>query len=331
MSFLRDVAEAGPLQPLYGIGGERELVEQHLDHLDGFCGSRPVRIGNAAYFQRQHDLMGEMILCLDTIDARSAGRHRRHRAASPAGRAVRREAMIAVESDDTGLWEYRTLAEQIHVLARAVLGRRQPRRQARAPPRTRIARHRVGAWADAYREDILARAYNEELGFFTQVLDGRFPDASNLLLPTLGIIDPRDPRFVSTLEAYERLLVDRRADVALPSQGRFRRHDERLFDLLVLVGRSARHGRAPGRCRASCSTGCMSSREWRRAVFGRHRAANRHAARQLSAGLYARGPDQHRGDDQRAHRSAGCEVPCVELTASWPRGKRGPTTHAHSF
>ena len=46
------------------------------------------------------------------------------------------------------------------------------------------------------------------MGYFTQVLDGRFPDASNLLLPTLGIIDPRDHRFVSTVEAYERLLVE---------------------------------------------------------------------------------------------------------------------------
>ena len=46
--FLRDVAEAGPLQPVYGIGGERELTEKHLDHLAGYGGSRPVRIGNAA-------------------------------------------------------------------------------------------------------------------------------------------------------------------------------------------------------------------------------------------------------------------------------------------
>jgi GH15 family glucan-1,4-alpha-glucosidase len=63
-------------------------------------------------------------------------------------------------------------------------------------------------WADTERQRILAGAYNEELGFFTQALDGRHADASNLLLPTLGIIDPTDPRFVSTVRAYERLLVD---------------------------------------------------------------------------------------------------------------------------
>ena len=67
VSFLRHVAEEGPLQPVYGIGGERTLPEHHLDHLSGFAGARPVRIGNAAYAQRQHDLMGEMILRLEML------------------------------------------------------------------------------------------------------------------------------------------------------------------------------------------------------------------------------------------------------------------------
>ena len=208
VSFLRDVAEAGPLQPLYGIGGERELVEQHLDHLDGFCGSRPVRIGNAAYLQKQHDLMGEMILCLDTLTAdpriviEDTG---------PLLRMVERfvaEAMIAIESDDTGLWEYRTFPNKYtfsHVLCwvAASRGAKLARRLKRESLATEWE-----TWAEQYREEILERAYNKELGYFTQVLDGRFPDASNLLLPTLGIIDPRDPRFVRTVEAYERLLVE---------------------------------------------------------------------------------------------------------------------------
>ncbi len=119
VSFLRDVADAGPLQPLYGIGGERELVEQHLDHLEGFCGSKPVRIGNAAYLQKQHDLMGEMILCLDTLtaDPRIVIED-----TEPLLRMVERfvaEAVAAVESDDTGLWEYRTFPNKYtfsHVL-----------------------------------------------------------------------------------------------------------------------------------------------------------------------------------------------------------------------
>jgi GH15 family glucan-1,4-alpha-glucosidase len=208
VSFLRDVAEAGPLQPLYGIGGERELTEAQLDHLVGFCDTKPVRIGNAAYLQRQHDLMGEMILCLDalTSDPRVVVDD-----TEPILRMVERfviDAIAAVESDDTGLWEYRTFPNKYtfsHVLCWVAASRG-----------AKIARRLGGqslavgweAWAEKYREVILDRAYNKSFGYFAQVLDGRLPDASNLLLPTLGIIDPRDPRFVSTLDAYEKLLVD---------------------------------------------------------------------------------------------------------------------------
>ena len=67
ISFLRDVADAGPLQPLYGIAGERALAEQVLTNLRGYDGIGPVRIGNAADAQQQNDLNGELILCLETI------------------------------------------------------------------------------------------------------------------------------------------------------------------------------------------------------------------------------------------------------------------------
>ena len=62
--------------------------------------------------------------------------------------------------------------------------------------------------ADAEQQYILEHGFCAERGFFTQSLDGEFPDASNLLLPTIGLLDGRDPRFVSTVAAYERLLVD---------------------------------------------------------------------------------------------------------------------------
>lgn len=65
------------------------------------------------------------------------------------------------------------------------------------------------AAADREREIVLRRGYNERLGFFTQALDGTHPDASLLLLPTLGIIDAHDPRFVRTVDAYSELLVER--------------------------------------------------------------------------------------------------------------------------
>src|SRR5438132_324240 len=208
VSFLRDVAEAGPLQPVYGIGGERELTEHHLDHLAGYGGSKPVRIGNAAYIQRQHDLMGEMILCLDTITADPRVVFDEHDSILRQVERFVSEAMAAVETDDTGLWEYRTFPNKYtfsHVLC-WVAASRGAKLARRFGHESWAAKWE--AWGNDYREVILDRAYNKTLGFFAQTLDGRFPDASNLLLPTLGLIDPKDPRFVSTVDAYERLLVE---------------------------------------------------------------------------------------------------------------------------
>ncbi len=207
--FLRDVAESGPLQPLYGIGGERNLVEEQLDHLAGFAGTRPVRIGNAAYFQQQHDLMGEMILCLDSLlsDPRVIPGDR-----ASAMALVERLVEKAIELyplDDTGLWEFRARPRP-YTFSKVLcwVAAHRGARLARMLGRPDLA-ERWDAWADEQQAFILDAAYNTELGFFTQALHGQYPDASLLLLPTFGIIDAKDPRFVSTVRAYERLLVQK--------------------------------------------------------------------------------------------------------------------------
>ena len=208
VGFLRDVAEQGPLQPVYGIGGERHLVEVHLDHLSGFGDSKPVRIGNAAYLQRQHDLMGEMVLCLETLltDPRVI--------TDDVGEVLTlverfvQEAMEAAELDDTGLWEFRTrLRPYTFSKVLCWVAAHRGAQLVRANGRGELA-ERWRTWADAQQARIMAAAYREDLGYFTQALHGEYPDASLLLLPTLGFIDARDPRFVSTVEAYERLLVE---------------------------------------------------------------------------------------------------------------------------
>ncbi|HLG18825.1 MAG TPA: glycoside hydrolase family 15 protein [Bdellovibrionota bacterium] len=205
--FLLEVAQEGPLQPVYGIGGEKVLPEERLDHLHGFAGCKPVRIGNAAYLQKQHDLMGEIILCLETLmtDERIV-----HEKTDRLMRLVERlveESIKLAPLKDTGPWEFRTL-EQDHTFSKVmcwVAAHRGAELAARFGNPATV--ERWSSWAKAFGEEILRRGYNPRLGFFTQILDGENPDASNLLLPTLGIIDPRDPRFQSTVEAYERLLV----------------------------------------------------------------------------------------------------------------------------
>ena len=205
--FLRDVADTGPLQPLYGISGERNLVEELLPHLSGFEGVGPVRIGNAAYTQNQHDLMGELVLCLETIITDPRVVYEDGSVMALIDRLVT-EALQMSALQDTGLWEYRTMPRHytfskvmcwVAAHRGAQLAELYGRPDSAAEWRT---------WADAERQRILTMAYNEELGYFTQAFGGRHPDASNLLLPTLGVVDPTDPRFVSTVRVYERLLVE---------------------------------------------------------------------------------------------------------------------------
>ncbi|HUQ87520.1 MAG TPA: glycoside hydrolase family 15 protein [Vicinamibacterales bacterium] len=204
--FLREMADAGPLQPMYGITGQRDLHEEILTSLRGYDGHGPVRIGNAAYVQRQHDVDGEMVLCLETIltDPRVVWEDP---TLAPLLEDLVEEAMASFDVVDTGLWEYRT----------------QPRHYTFSKAMCWVAAHRGAelaqflglperakewsAWADEKKPIILERAYNKQLGMFTQAFDGDQADASNLLLPALGLIDPLDPRFTSTVRAYEKILA----------------------------------------------------------------------------------------------------------------------------
>jgi GH15 family glucan-1,4-alpha-glucosidase len=205
--FLRDMADAGPLQPLYGIGGERQLNEEILPHLRGYDQVGPVRIGNAAYLQSQHDLPGELVLCLETIltDPRIVYEDP---SVAPLLERLVGEAIVRSTEPDTGLWEYRTNPRH-YTFSKAMCWVAAHRGAQLASSLGMDARAAEwNAWADTERVRVLKHAYNEELGFFTHRLDGEYPDASNLLLPTIGIVDAMDPRFRSTVRAYERLLVE---------------------------------------------------------------------------------------------------------------------------
>lgn len=207
--YLRDVAESGPLQPVYGIGGERSLEEVSLPHLAGFGGNGFVRIGNAASLQRQNDLMGELVLCLETLLADPRTVHDSPQGLLPLIERLVEEAIFVAPTPDTGIWEFRTLLRP-YTFSRAMCWaaiHRGARLAARLGRPDLAARWE--AIASAEREVILERGFHREGNYFAQALDGHFPDASNLLLHAIGIIDARDPRFVGTVEAYQRLLVEK--------------------------------------------------------------------------------------------------------------------------
>ncbi|MEM7309600.1 MAG: glycoside hydrolase family 15 protein [Planctomycetota bacterium] len=205
--FVRDVVSGGPLQPLYAIGGERELPEEELYHLAGFRGTQPVRIGNAASQQVQNDLMGEVMLCLSSLLTDPRVTLDNPRAWFPMVERMVLEARIAEDNPDLGIWEYRDGA-RIHTFSQAMCW-------AAIHNGARVAaklgfKEQAAQWrqeADRLRGKVLDGSFNKSVGMFTETYGGEGADASILLLPQLGLLQATDPRFLSTIERYREILV----------------------------------------------------------------------------------------------------------------------------
>lgn len=209
LRYLDDVvaSEAGAgLQPVYGITGERELTERIVDSLAGFNGMGPVRVGNLAYRQRQYDVYGSVILAATQSFYDQRLQHPGDVAQFHRLEVLGERAVPVFGEPDAGIWEFRGI-ERMHTLSSAMswaacdrLARIAGRLQ--LPEREDFWRSR----ADALRTQLLKRAWNETRGSFSATLDGDVIDASLLLLPELGIVTWRDPRFVATLTTVEREL-----------------------------------------------------------------------------------------------------------------------------
>ncbi|PPE68802.1 glycoside hydrolase family 15 protein [Caldimonas thermodepolymerans] len=201
-------AAGGHIKPLYGIGLETELTERIVPHLPGYRGMGPVRIGNQAHEHFQHDVYGNIIL-----GAAQAFHDRR--LLRPAGLAefeqlerVGEQAWRIYDTPDAGMWELRTRA-RVHTSS-ALMSWAACDRLAKIAARFGVT-ERARFWherADTIRQRILQEAWNEERQAFAESFGGRDLDASVLLMAEVGFIDPRDPRFVSTVDALERTLCD---------------------------------------------------------------------------------------------------------------------------
>ncbi|KAA3607320.1 MAG: glycoside hydrolase family 15 protein [Planctomycetota bacterium] len=207
IQFVRDVAESGPLQPLYGVGGERDLPEMELEHLAGFRGTRPVRVGNQAAEQNQTDMMGEVILCLRTLLTDKRMKFPQVELWFPLVERMVKEARAASGKPDVGIWEYRS-GPRVHLFSQAMCW-------AAIHHGACLAHHfkredLAQKWqeeADEMARQLLDDAYHSDLGMFTETLGGQDADASVLLLPALGLIHHQDPRFQNTLKRYREVLV----------------------------------------------------------------------------------------------------------------------------
>jgi GH15 family glucan-1,4-alpha-glucosidase len=191
----------GPLRPVYGIVPTDPLDESIAPDLAGFAGTRPVRVGNQAAEQLQHDAYGSVILAASQmfIDERlpRLGDESLFRRLEPLGVKARRFAL----EPDAGPWEYRG-RQRVHTHS-ATMCWVACDRLARIARRLGLA-DRAAHWrghADALRAEILKRAWNERRGAIVGALDGNELDASVLHLPELGLLAPDDERFVKTCEA----------------------------------------------------------------------------------------------------------------------------------
>jgi GH15 family glucan-1,4-alpha-glucosidase len=198
MRFIVNVCREGPdLQIMYGIGGEKDLAESTLDHLSGYGGARPVRIGNGAYDQRQNDVWGALLdsIYLHEKALRGTG--------TPADRQLIRhqvEAAIAAwEHPDQGIWESR--GEPQHYVSSKLMIWVAVDRGARLAHS--LGFEEVAAeWkqtANRFREEILERGVRD--GIFRQHYDTDALDASTLLVPLLRFLPPDDERVRATVDA----------------------------------------------------------------------------------------------------------------------------------
>jgi GH15 family glucan-1,4-alpha-glucosidase len=235
------------LQIMYGISGETDLTEQRLDHLSGYENSRPVRIGNGAYDQQQHDVWG-MLLDSLAIHARRGG-------AVPQGvwqgiATLVDDAIANATEPDQGIWEMR--GEPKHFVASKVMCWVAADRGAQLA-RGRGDAERAQRWeeaADAIKAEVLEKGVDDR-GVFVQHYDATDLDASNLLIPIMGFLPGDDERVRATVVAIadeltkDGLVLRYRTDtsddgLSNAEEGTFTICSFWLVSALAMIGETAR-------------------------------------------------------------------------------------------
>lgn len=193
---------------LYGINGERELTEKTLDHLQGYQGSKPVRIGNAAFLQQQNDVYGELIAALDTYFSL----HQRadfylDQELWTVVRSLVNQAQEKWRQPDSGIWEYRGELKH-HVYSKMMnwVAMDRAAHISRLLGKTDYMKKCL-KFAEEIKADILEKGWNEKQKAFTMYYGAEELDAANLLMLHYGFLDAKDPRMISTIErSYEQLV-----------------------------------------------------------------------------------------------------------------------------
>ena len=235
------------MQIMYGLSGERRLLEWEVAWLPGFAGSSPVRVGNGAAGQTQLDVYGEMMSLLH--QARMGGLPESREAWSiQVGMLAQLEEIW--REPDYGLWEIR--GEPRHFTFSKLMVWLAFDRGIKSAESFDLDHCPTSKWKvirEEVRDEILSKGWNEEAGAFTQSYGDTELDASLLLLPGLGFLPDEDPRIRRTVEAIEKgLVVDglvkrydtHKVDDGLPpGEGTFLACSFWLVEALVHIGRLA--------------------------------------------------------------------------------------------
>jgi GH15 family glucan-1,4-alpha-glucosidase len=198
-----DGSGAGPLQLMYRIDGRADLAEETLDHLEGYCGSRPVRIGNAAHEQLQLDIYGEL---MDAV-------YLHNKYVGPIGyddwtRLKRLMDWLCDnwKREDEGIWEVRGGRRQFvysKVMSWVAVDRSLRLADKRSFPADRARWLKV---RDEIYEEVMAKGWDRKQKAFVQAYESDALDASTLLMPLVFFMAPNDPRMLATLDAIRRPL-----------------------------------------------------------------------------------------------------------------------------
>lgn len=230
-------------QMLYRVDGDPKVEERTLDHLEGYCGSRPVRLGNAAGTQRQADVYGEVMETAFTAWQLGRSLPQRRRLFLL---AVVDEVIRSWEEADSGIWEARERKRRYLysqamcwlALDRALRMDRSLRMGARRRAAVRTTRDRI-------KKDILSRGFSPRRHAFTQALDDETLDATGLTVPLTGMIPATDERVVSTVDVIRKRLTrdglviryEGRASEFGEDEGAFLICSFWLVDVLAQMGR----------------------------------------------------------------------------------------------
>ena len=211
-NFIRYIIDLIPdknekLQIMYGISGEKTLTEETLEHLDGYKGSRPVRVGNAAYTQKQNDIYGILMDVIHYQIDRYPEDNERHEELWSIVKSIVWVVANNWQLADKGIWEFRH--EDRHFTFSKLLCWVAVDRAIKISSLIRADKS-VDKWSalrDEIQDDIMKNAWSETKQAFTQSYQSEHLDASVLLMEYYGFIDGKNPKYVKTVKAIEKELM----------------------------------------------------------------------------------------------------------------------------